>query len=365
MKRATQQLFAFAAVLGVAVGGGCGGGSTNSNPAPIPIAVSVTLSPATASVQGGQTQAFTASVANDSANKGVTWALSGAGCSGATCGTLSATSSASGVAITYTAPASVPNPASVTLTATSVADGTKTAAAVITITAAPPVPAIGVTLSQTTASVVANNGLVLSATVTNDSRSKGVTWSLSGMGCSGVSCGTIVPSVSPSGASVTYTAPPNVPNPPVVTLTATSLADPTKSAAAAITVVAPITISLSQTAVSVMVNVTTTSTATVGNDPLNKGVGWTLFGAGCAGAACGAIAVNQRVRRCGDLHGTRGSADARACDANGYICDGFDEAGCGRDHGNGDATSDRGGDLADDRQRQCGSYRELFGDGNE
>src|SRR5260370_41553684 len=48
------------------------------------------------------------------------WSLSGAGCNGATCGTLSASSSASGVAITYTAPASVPNPATVTLTATSV-----------------------------------------------------------------------------------------------------------------------------------------------------------------------------------------------------------------------------------------------------
>jgi hypothetical protein len=290
LRRATQQLFACAAVLGVAVVGGCGGGSTNSNPAPISIAVSVTLSSATASVQAGQTQAFTASVANDSANKGVTWALSGAGCGGATCGTLSATSSASGMSITYTAPASVPNPASVTLTATSVADGTKTATAVITITAAP-VPAIGVTLSQTTANVVANNSLVLSATVTNDFQNKGVTWSLTGMGCSGGSCGTIVPSASGSGASVTYTAPPNVPNPPLVTLTATSVADPTKSAAAAITVVAPITISLSQTAVSVMVNATTSFSATVVNDSAKKGVSWTLFtGSGTAcPTACGTV----------------------------------------------------------------------------
>jgi hypothetical protein len=281
VKRAAQQLSAFAAVLGVAVLGGCSG-STSSNPAPISITVSVTLSPATASVQTGLTQAFTASVANDSANKGVTWALSGAGCNGATCGMLSATSSASGVAITYTAPASVPNPASVTLMATSVADGIKTAAAVITITAAPH-PAIAVTVSQTSANVVANSALVLSATVTNDSQNKGVTWSVSGTGCSGGSCGTIVPSASASGASVTYTAPPNAPNPPLV-------ADATKSAAAAITVLAPITVSLSQTAVSVMVNATTTFTATVGNDPLNKGVSWTVSGTGCSGAMCGTVA---------------------------------------------------------------------------
>lgn len=295
VKRATRQLFSFgvstATVFAVVTFGGCGGGaSTTSDPAPVSITVSVAVAPATASVQAGLTQAFTASVANDSANKGVTWALSGAGCSGATCGTLSATSSASGVAVTYTAPAVVPNPASVTLTATSVADGTKTAAAVVTITAAPPPPAIAVTLSQTTASVVANNELVLSATVTNDSQNKGVTWSLAGMGCSGGACGTIVPTASGSGASVTYTAPPSVPNPPVVTLTATSVANPTKSASAAITVLVPITITLSQTAVSVMVNGTTTFTPTVMNDPMNKGVSWTLTGAGCTGAACGTIA---------------------------------------------------------------------------
>src|SRR5271154_4279398 len=106
MKRAAQPLFAFAAVLGVAVLGGCSGSNT-SDAGPIPGSVSVSVSPATASVQVVQNKDFTASVVNDSANKGVTWALSGAGCSGATCGTLSATSSGSGVAITYTAPATV------------------------------------------------------------------------------------------------------------------------------------------------------------------------------------------------------------------------------------------------------------------
>ncbi len=294
VKRAALKLFAFgvfpATVLAVALLGGCGGGnSTSSDPAPIPVAVSVAVSPTTASVQVGLTQAFTATVANDGANKGVTWALSGAGCSGATCGTLSVRSSASGVAITYTAPGSVPNPASITLTATSVTDGTKTAVAAITVTAAPAPPAIAVSLSQTAASVVTNNDLVISATVANDSQNKGVTWSLAGMGCSGGGCGTIVPSASGSGAAVTYSAPPTVPNPPLVTLTATSVTDPTKSAAAAITVLAPVAITLSQTAVSVMVNATTNFTATVMNDPLKKGVTWAVSGTGCSGVTCGAV----------------------------------------------------------------------------
>src|ERR1700722_2658339 len=112
----------------------------SSAPAPAPIAV--TVSPSTASVQAAQQTNFVATVANDSSNKGVTWTLSGSGCSGATCGTLSASSSASGAPIAYTAPSSVPTPASVMLTATSVADGSKTSSAVITVTAATQVIAV-------------------------------------------------------------------------------------------------------------------------------------------------------------------------------------------------------------------------------
>jgi hypothetical protein len=102
---------------------GCGGFASSRNPAPTPpvtppAVVSITVAPATSTVQTGQTQQFTAAVTNDSQNKGVTWVLSGTGCSGAACGALSASSSASGAAVTYTAPAAPPAPASVTLTAT-------------------------------------------------------------------------------------------------------------------------------------------------------------------------------------------------------------------------------------------------------
>src|SRR6266566_1678471 len=67
--------------------------------------ISVSVSPATASVRaGGGTQQFTATVHNDWHHRGVRWTLSGAGCSGSSCGTLSATTSASGAPLTYTAP---------------------------------------------------------------------------------------------------------------------------------------------------------------------------------------------------------------------------------------------------------------------
>ena len=203
-----------------------------SAPPPTPIAVSV--SPSTVSIQVNQQANFTATVMNDSTNKGVTWALSGTGCSAATCGTLSAASSASGASITYTAPALVP-PGTVALTATSATDATKSATATITITAAP--LAIVVTVSPMTASV-ATGGATQSfaATVQNDSQNKGVNWTVSGATCSGAACGTVSPTSSASGAAVTYTSPATA---GTVTLTATSVSNNSVSAAATITLTAP------------------------------------------------------------------------------------------------------------------------------
>jgi hypothetical protein len=286
--RATRLLYAFA-ILEAMVLSGCSGGSGSGGPGPI--GVSVTVSPVTASVQVGLTQMVTATVANDSANKGVTWALSGAGCSAATCGTLSAANSASGTAIAYTAPTTVPSPANVTLTATSVADGTKTAAVTMTVTAG--APAIAVTLSKPTANLQVGTSTTFSATVANDSGNKGVSWALSGAGCGGVTCGTVTPSTSPSGIAVSYVAPASVPTPPTVLLTATSVADGTKSAAATITITAAtstaITITLSQSTASVVTGGTQTFAATVANDSANQGVTWALSGTGCTGATCGTV----------------------------------------------------------------------------
>jgi hypothetical protein len=246
------------------------------------------------SVQTGQTHGVTATLQNDSQNKGVTWTLSGAGCSGAACGTLSATTSASGTAITYTAPATVPNPATVTLTAKSVADGTKTAATAITITSATP-PAITVSVNPTTASVQTGQTHSVTATVQNDAQNKGVTWTLTGAGCSGAACGTLSAASSASGTAITYTAPSSVPNPAKVTLTAKSVTDATKTASTTITItsVTPpaISVSVNPTTASVQTGQTHNITATVQNDAQNKGVTWTLSGAGCSGAACGTLST--------------------------------------------------------------------------
>ena len=132
-------LILFAGLLGL---GGCGGYGAPSQPPTSP--ASVTISPTSASVKAGTgTQNFTATVMNDYLSRGVTWALSGAGCSGATCGSLSNMTSSS---VTYNAPTAA---ATVTLTATSVNDTSKSSTATITVTAAAAAGAAAVSLTMT------------------------------------------------------------------------------------------------------------------------------------------------------------------------------------------------------------------------
>ena len=192
-----------------------------------PSPISVTIAPTLASVPISQSSAFTAALQNDSQNKGVTWSVSGAGCAGATCGTLSNITSSS---VTYVAPATVPAPASLTLTATSVADTTKSSTASIAIEPDP--QRVSVSIVPTALSVATSQTANFTATLQNDRQNQGVRWSLSGAGCSTAACGTLV---NVTVASVTYVAPAAVPS-ATVTLTATSIADTTKSAGATIAV---------------------------------------------------------------------------------------------------------------------------------
>jgi hypothetical protein len=217
---------------------GCGGGSSTS-PAPVPPSIAVALSPSTATVQASQATSFTATVSNDSKNKGTSWTLSGAGCTGAACGSLSGSAAASGAGVMYTAPAAVPNPPTVTLTATAVDDATKSAKATITLTAPPPPPPT-VSVAPGTANLA--TGAItqtFTASVTNDAKNLGVTWSLSGTNCMGAACGTIAPTTSPSGTAVTYTSAARATATGTVTVTAASVADAAAIGTASVTLTAP------------------------------------------------------------------------------------------------------------------------------
>jgi len=164
-------------------------------------------------------QLFIATVTDDPSNAGVTWGLSGTGCPGAACGTLSATSSASGVAITYTAPAAVRD--GISVTATSVTDPTQTIALGIYLYSP-----VQVRVTPTNDFAMRVNAVQqFTATLTNDDSNAGVTWTVTGAGCAGSTCGTLSATSSASGVPVNYTAPAVVPNPATVEVRATSVTD--------------------------------------------------------------------------------------------------------------------------------------------
>ncbi len=102
--------------------------------------ISVSISPSSASVQASTSIGLLATVQNDVPNTGVTWSLSGAGCSGLACGMFNSVSSP--YALSYVAPSVVPNPPIVTVTATSIADHTKSATASFTITPSPTITSV-------------------------------------------------------------------------------------------------------------------------------------------------------------------------------------------------------------------------------
>jgi len=95
--------------------------------------------------------------------------------------------------------------------------------------AAAPVVAVGVTPTSVSTSVGGTQQFAASVTGTSNTA---VTWTASGTGCSGATCGAI----SSTGL---YIAPATVPSSAIVTITATSVSDPSKSASASVTIVPP------------------------------------------------------------------------------------------------------------------------------
>ncbi len=187
-------------------------------PARPPISVSVT--PNAATVQLSKTQTFTANVANDLDNLGVTWQVNGTAGGNATNGSISP----AGV---YTAPNAMPVSSQVTIAAVSVANSTKSATATITLSH----PPVSVSINPVSASVRLGQKQSFTANIANDLQNLGVTWQVNGTTGGNALQGTI------STAGV-YTAPVAMPVPSAITITAISVADSTKSATATVSLAA-------------------------------------------------------------------------------------------------------------------------------
>jgi hypothetical protein len=227
----------------------------------------VTLSPTTVTLTVSSQEQFTATVSG-AKNTSITWSLSGSGCSGSLCGIVSSTG-------LYTAPASVPAPPQVTVKAASVVDPSSYRTATVTI-----IPRVAVSVTPSTAELVAGRHQQFGATVTGTTN-QAVIWSVRGKGCSGLTCGTIT-------STGFYGAPGVVPSPDLITVTATSVADTSKSGSAIVTILPPVVVTISPAMAQVVRGGHQQFTATV-TGTTDTSVNWGVAGSGCSGSACGTI----------------------------------------------------------------------------
>ncbi len=172
--------------------------------------VQVSVGPSSATLSGGQTQTFAATVSGTT-NTSANWSVS------------PAVGSVSSVGV-YTAPATISGSQTVVVTATSVADGTKAASATVNLT---PVAVGGLSPVSLSAAQTQQFTATVSG-VTNTA----VNWNLS------AAIGTIT-------GSGLYTAPAAISSQQTVTVSATSVADGTKSASAVITLLPAISVGVS------------------------------------------------------------------------------------------------------------------------
>ena len=174
----------------------------SSSTGPPPPSISLSLSPSAASLPPAGTQQFTAAVTGSS-NTAVSWSVAPG------VGSISSTG-------LYTAPGSVSSAQTVTVTATSAANPSMSAPATVSLQ-----PGVSVTLSPAIAAPALSGTQQFTASVTGSSNTA-VSWA-------------IAPAVGSISSTGLYTAPSSVSGSQTVTVTATSAADPSKSASATIT----------------------------------------------------------------------------------------------------------------------------------
>lgn len=281
---------------------GCGGGISSTPPANVVVSVA----PGSASLFLGQPQQFQATV-TDTTNTSVTWNVNGVDGGNITVGTIST----SGL---YTAPASMPSPTSVTVTAISQADSQASSSATVTLK-----DDIVVKVSPDTANVQTSAAQLFTANISaSGSPATGVTWSVNGIagGNSGVGA------IAANGADAAiYTAPIAPPSPANVTVTATSVADPTRSGSAAVKIACSASNSISPSATNVSLGQTQTFTASFCL-PSGTTIAWDVNGIAGGSASIGTISgagtalytapADLPVSSTVTIHATAGAATASA-----------------------------------------------------
>jgi hypothetical protein len=234
--------------------------------------ITASISPPTVALGPGGVQSFTAAVQNTT-DTDVTWYVNQVNGGSSSTGTITST----GV---YTAP-TVTSQTVFTVTAVANANTSITASAAVTVT-----PAVSVTLNVHTASVKTGQTQQFSATVTNTTNTA-VMWQVNGIVGGNSTFGTIT-------AAGLYTAPNSLPTQNPVTVTAISVADPTKFDSASVTVTLTVVINVSVNPPNPIVALGKSQPfSAVVTGTLNTAVTWSISGTGseCSGSGnpCGAI----------------------------------------------------------------------------
>lgn len=229
-------------------------------------------------------------------SRALSWKVSGAGCTGDACGTITVLA-ASSLKVTFTAPANPPSPNIVSISVIPTADPSKTTGKPITIK---PVSNITVRVTPANSTLVVSHRQTINVQVTG-AENKNVTWQVNGISGGNTLVGQICaaasspcqPVTASNAPAVDYLAPGGIPQPNPVTVVATSQADSAQSASLTITVLAHLVVSVSPPSVTVAPNTTQQFSATV-QGTANTNVIWQLQGAACSGtgAPCGVINAN-------------------------------------------------------------------------
>jgi hypothetical protein len=251
----------------------CASGPGGSSAPPPPPQISVTIAPNSGTVLLGNTFPFSVTVTNSSDTL-VFWSVNGISGGSPQVGTISPDG-------LFTAPADLPPGGKVQVTATSHADSSKSSTAGVTVSSD-----IAVSLSPVSSSIELGALQSFRASIASSGKpDPAIRWSLSGPACPS-NCGTV-------DANGNFTAPAILPSAPNVTLTATSVADPSKQNSTILTITSHFTLQLaapSSLQPGVTAAIVATLTPVPGSNP-NAVLSWSLSGSGCSGSACGILTL--------------------------------------------------------------------------
>ncbi len=248
--------------------------------------IAISLATFSPSMELGALQSFRASITSSGKpDPTIHWSLSGPSCPN-NCGSVDVNGN-------YTAPAVLPALPNVTLTATSAADPSRQSPAALTITS-------HFTL-QVSAPANLQPGAIsaIVATLTpvpGSNPDEVLAWSLSGVGCSGNTCGilTVITTQSAGTGAVAdianYTAPNNPPQPNTVVVTVTPQADPSKQTQATITIQSGPNLSLSPSTDTLAASHRVTLTVTE-NGATGESLAWSVNNISGGNATLGQICV--------------------------------------------------------------------------